>query len=39
MTAQWKVNVLTDREIVIHSVRPAAKIMINVLTDVQMRKI
>ena len=39
MTAQREVNVLTDCETFIYSFRLAAKIMIDVLTDGQMREI
>ena len=39
MTAQREVNVLTDCETFIYSFRLAAKIMIDVLTDGQMRGI
>ena len=39
MTAQREVNVLTDCETFIYSFRLAAKIMIDVLTEGQMREI
>ena len=39
MTAQREVNVLTDCETFIYSFRLAVKIMIDVLTDRQMREI
>ena len=39
MTAQREVNVLTDCETFIYAFRLAAKIMIDVLTDGQMREI
>ena len=39
MTAQRKVNVLTDCETFIFSFRLAAKIMIDILMDGQMREI
>ena len=39
MTAQREVTVLTDCETFIYSFRLAAKIMIDVLTDWQMREI
>ena len=39
MTAQREVNVLTDCETFIYSFRLAAKIMIDMLTDGQMREI
>ena len=39
MTAQREVSVLTDCETFIYSFRLAAKIMIDVLTDGQMREI
>ena len=39
MTAQREVNVLTDCETFIYAFRLAAKIMIDVLSDGQMRKI
>ena len=39
MTAQWEVNVLTDCETFIYSFRLASRIMIDVLTEGQMRKI
>ncbi len=39
MTAQREVNVLTDCETFIYAFRLAAKIMIDVLTDSQMREI
>ena len=39
MTAQRKVNVLTDCETFIYAFRLAAKIMIDVLTNGQMREI
>ena len=39
MTAQREVNVLTDCETFIYSFRLAVKIMIDVLTDGQMREI
>ena len=39
MTAQREINVLTDCETFIYAFRLAAKIMIDVLTDGQMRKI
>ena len=39
MTAQREVNVLTDCETFSYSFRLAAKIMIDVLTDGQMREI
>ena len=39
MTAQREVNVLTDCETFIYSFRLATKIMIDVLTDGQMREI
>ena len=39
MTAQREVNVLTDCETFIYSFRLAAKIMIDVLTDWQLREI
>ena len=39
MTAQWEVNVLTDCETFIYSFRLAAKIMVDVLADSQMREI
>ena len=39
MTAQREVNVLNDCETFINSFRLAAKIMIDVLTDGQMREI
>ena len=39
MTAQREVNVLTDCETFINSFRLAAKIMIDVLTEGQMREI
>ncbi len=39
MTAQREVNVLTDCEMFIYAFRLAAKIMIDVLTDGQMREI
>ena len=39
MTAQREVNVLTDCETFIYSFRLASRIMIDVLTEGQMRKI
>ena len=39
MSAQWEVNVLTDCETFIYSFRLASRIMIDVLTEGQMRKI
>ena len=39
MTAQWEVNVLTDCEAFIYAFRLAAKIMIDALTNGQMREI
>ena len=39
MTAQREVNVLTDMETYIYSFRLGAKIMLDVLTDGQMREI
>ena len=39
MTAQREVNVLTDCETFIYAFRLAAKIMIDVLTEEQMREI
>ena len=39
MTAQREVNVLTDCETFIYAFRLAAKIMIDVLTEGQMREI
>ena len=39
VTAQQEVNVLTDCETFIYSFRLAAKIMIDVLTDGQMKEI
>lgn len=39
MTAQREVNVLTDCETFIYSFRLAAKIMVDVLADSQMREI
>lgn len=39
MTAQWEVNVLTDCETFIYAFRLASKIMIDVLTDGQMKEI
>ena len=39
MTAQREVNVLTDCETFIYAFRLASKIMIDVLTDGQMREI
>ena len=39
MTAQREVNVLTDCETFIYAFRLSAKIMIDVLTEGQMRKI
>ncbi len=39
MSAQREVNVLTDCETFIYVFRPAAKIMIDVLTEGQMREI
>lgn len=39
MTAQQEVNVLTDCETFIYAFRLAAKIIIDVLTDGQMREI
>ena len=39
MTAQQEVNVLTDCETFIYSFRLASRIMIDVLTEGQMRKI
>ena len=39
MTAQREINVLTDCETFIYSFRLAAKIMIDVLTEGQMREI
>ncbi len=39
MTAQREVNVLTDCETFIYAFRLGAKIMIDVLTEGQMRKI
>ena len=39
MTAQREVNVLTDCETFLYAFRLAAKIMIDVLTDGQMREI
>lgn len=39
MTAQREINVLTDCETFIYAFRLAAKIMIDVLTDGQMREI
>ena len=39
MTAQREVNVLTDCETFIYAFRLAARIMIDVLTDGQMREI
>ena len=39
MTAQREVNVLTDCETFIYAFRLAAKIMIDVLTNGQMREI
>lgn len=39
MSAQWEVNVLTDCETFIYSFRLAAKIILDVLTDGQMREI
>ena len=39
MTAQREVNVLTDCETFIYSFRMAAKIILDVLTDGQMREI
>ena len=39
MTAQREVNMLTDCETLIYAFRLAAKIMLDVLTDGQMREI
>jgi len=39
MTAQREVNVLTDCETFIYSFRLASRIMIDVVTEAQMRKI
>ena len=39
MTAQWELNVLTDCEIFIYALRLAAKIILDILTDGQMKEI
>ena len=39
MTAQWELNVLTDCETFIYALRLAAKIILDILTDGQMKEI